>query len=59
MIVIRFDCEECGKVIKVAGKHAGRKGKCPNCGSLVVVPLGKEENELKKLKIKNLKFQRI
>lgn len=35
---IRFTCGGCGFKIKVSAKHAGRKAKCPDCGSPIVVP---------------------
>lgn len=35
--MIRFVCP-CGKHIKVAGKYAGRVGKCPNCKKRLKVP---------------------
>ena len=34
---ITFHCE-CGKKIVVGEKHAGRSGKCPDCGKIVKVP---------------------
>jgi len=36
--VIRFSCKNCGNKIKVEDKHSGRRGKCPKCGRVVVVP---------------------
>ncbi|MGD8501521.1 MAG: hypothetical protein PVJ86_12785, partial [Phycisphaerales bacterium] len=36
--MIRFACSSCGRLISVDEKHSGRKGKCPKCGSVVVVP---------------------
>jgi len=36
--VIKFACSKCGKPIRVDDKHAGKKGKCPGCGEVVVVP---------------------
>jgi hypothetical protein len=36
--VIRFACEYCGKQIHVSSIHAGKKGKCPQCKQLVVIP---------------------
>jgi DNA-directed RNA polymerase subunit RPC12/RpoP len=36
--VIRFSCKNCGHKIKVEDKHSGRRGKCPKCGRVVVVP---------------------
>lgn len=36
--MIRFVCSKCGHKINVADKHAGKKGKCPKCGNVVIVP---------------------
>lgn len=37
--MIRFICEECGRRVSVSDEYAGRSGKCPDCGSAVVVPV--------------------
>lgn len=36
--MIKFHCENCGKRLKVSGTNAGKKGKCPKCKSIIVVP---------------------
>jgi len=36
--MIRFYCEQCGHKISVQDKHAGKRGKCPECGAAFVVP---------------------
>jgi len=36
--MIRFCCEHCGRKISVQDKHAGKRGKCPECGTLIVIP---------------------
>lgn len=36
--MIRFGCSKCGQKINIADKHEGKKGKCPKCGNVVVVP---------------------
>lgn len=36
--MISFYCDDCGRKIKVSPAHAGKKGKCPNCRAVVVVP---------------------
>ncbi len=36
--MIKFACSKCGQSIRVDDKYAGRKGKCPKCGTAVVVP---------------------
>ena len=36
--MIRFRCKQCGRKISVTEVHAGKKGKCPKCKSIVIVP---------------------
>jgi phage FluMu protein Com len=36
--VIRLKCPRCEKVLSVSEAHAGKKGKCPGCGSVFFVP---------------------
>ena len=36
--MIRFACSNCNRLISVDEKYSGKKGKCPKCGSGVVVP---------------------
>ena len=36
--MIRFQCTHCGHRMKVADAHAGKRGKCPKCARVVVVP---------------------
>ena len=36
--MIKFRCENCGEKISVREVHAGKKGKCPKCGDVVIVP---------------------
>lgn len=36
---IRFSCTECDTHLKVSDDKAGSRGKCPNCGSPIVVPV--------------------
>jgi DNA-directed RNA polymerase subunit RPC12/RpoP len=35
---IRFNCHFCGKQIHVSSIHAGKKGKCPQCKSHILIP---------------------
>jgi hypothetical protein len=35
---IQVTCGQCAYQVSVAEKHAGRKGKCPQCGALVPIP---------------------
>ncbi|MBN2019876.1 MAG: hypothetical protein JW749_06595 [Sedimentisphaerales bacterium] len=36
--IIRFACNACGQRIRVPKSYAGKKGKCPKCQSVLVVP---------------------
>ena len=36
--MIRFCCEQCGHKIGVEDGHTGKRGKCPECGTLFLVP---------------------
>jgi len=36
--LIQFSCSFCGRQIKMPREYAGRKGKCPQCKSVLVVP---------------------
>ena len=36
--MIRFCCQDCGHKISAQDKHAGKRGKCPECGGIFVVP---------------------
>jgi hypothetical protein len=36
--MIRFSCKHCGQKIRVPEAGAGRKGKCPKCENIVLVP---------------------
>ncbi len=36
--MIRFNCSSCGKLVQVADLHAGKKGKCPHCRTLMEIP---------------------
>lgn len=40
--MIHFSCK-CGKKIKVDDKHAGKKGKCLQCGQVVIIPADNKE----------------
>lgn len=37
---IRFRCPHCNKPVNVARQYAGKRGKCPGCGSVVQIPVG-------------------
>jgi hypothetical protein len=36
--MIRFCCEHCGRKIGVQDKYSGKRGKCPECGAVIVIP---------------------
>ena len=36
--MIEFACKHCGKRLVIPDESAGKKGKCPQCGTLVQVP---------------------
>lgn len=44
--VIRFDCDNCGKTLKVPSNNAGKKGACPGCKQPIRVPEPELELEL-------------
>jgi hypothetical protein len=36
--MVRFCCDNCGHKISVQDKYIGKRGKCPECGAIVVIP---------------------
>lgn len=40
--MIRITCSQCGKTIKAPDQHAGKKGRCPNCGNTIVLSVRPE-----------------
>jgi len=36
--MIVFNCKQCGNKLKVKEAFAGRRGKCPFCGTIVKIP---------------------
>jgi hypothetical protein len=36
---IKFECEDCHKIINAPDTAGGKRGKCPSCGKLVDIPL--------------------
>jgi len=36
--MIRFQCDECGSTLKVEDRLAGKKGKCPKCNAVTMIP---------------------
>ena len=45
--MIKFNCKNCGQRISVPEMHAGKKGKCPKCKTIVVVPKINDDTPLK------------
>jgi predicted Zn finger-like uncharacterized protein len=37
--MIRFECDTCGAVLRVEDAKAGKRGRCPACGGVIVVPV--------------------
>jgi len=35
---IEFHCEHCGKLVRAADQHAGKRGQCPICHQSVYIP---------------------
>ena len=51
---IQFHCPQCGKSIRVAREHAGKRGKCSGCGTVIPVPteeLNSNPSDDKKMEI--------
>jgi hypothetical protein len=42
-MAIKFPCPKCEKPLRVKDELAGKRGKCPGCGSMVNVPAAQEE----------------
>jgi len=36
--MIKFSCDNCGHKIDTSDERAGKRGKCPGCGSVITVP---------------------
>jgi len=36
--MIKFNCEKCGQKLSAPETHSGKKGKCPRCKNIIVVP---------------------
>jgi hypothetical protein len=36
--IIQFNCGNCGRLVRTANSNAGKKGTCPICKSLIIVP---------------------
>jgi phage FluMu protein Com len=44
-MAIEFHCDHCGKHIRTADEHAGKRGKCPHCQQSVYIPSPSEDLE--------------
>ena len=42
-MAIKVTCQSCGKNLQVADSMAGKKGKCPQCKSVLIVPAQEEQ----------------
>ncbi len=42
---IRYECDQCGSVLKIKEDLAGKPGKCPKCKTPFTVPAASEESE--------------
>ena len=42
--MIKFNCKHCDHPIKVSGQHVGKKGKCPQCHGILIVPVKHSES---------------
>jgi ribosomal protein S27E len=42
---IEMQCAGCGQRIRVGDEHAGKKARCPACGTITLVPAGGEPAE--------------
>ena len=40
--VIRFGCKSCGQKIRVPQSLAGKKGKCPKCKGIIIIPASQD-----------------
>ena len=36
--MVRFSCDKCGHKISVQDQYIGKRGRCPECGAIVVIP---------------------
>ena len=46
--MIKFRCENCGQKFSVHKNNAGKKGKCPKCKNIIVIPKVQIQSHLKK-----------
>jgi len=55
--MIQFHCKNCGQKIAVQDKFSGKKGKCPKCKNIVVVP--KPEDRVTSTNQSDSGFQKV
>ena len=55
-MTIKLACSGCGKKLEAPGEAAGKRGRCPGCGEIFIVPAGEKRAAdpkiLSKLEIK-------
>jgi hypothetical protein len=44
-MAIEFHCEHCGRLVRTANEHAGKRGVCPQCHQSVYIPTPADELE--------------
>ena len=44
--MIRFQCDKCGRKLSVHENHAGKKGRCPKCKNVIIVPQAQKTDSL-------------
>ncbi len=49
IVMIRFECGQCGQKIKVPDNFAGKKARCKKCGNIVTIPSAGADDELEVL----------
>lgn len=37
-LMLNFNCKNCGSKINIPKSYAGKEGKCPKCGAVIIVP---------------------
>src|SRR4030042_2297481 len=42
--MIRFKCIYCGQKVKTPDENGGKKGKCPKCKSMILIPAAQPAN---------------
>jgi hypothetical protein len=50
-MAIEFRCTGCQKLLRTADETAGKQAKCPQCGSVVPIPLSSDSSDLPPLEV--------